>query len=92
VIKSFAHRGLKRFFEEGVGRGLNPQFLDKIERELNALDAAQDINELNLPGFGLHALTGDRSGEWSMTVTRNWRITFKFIDGHAYDVNYEDYH
>ncbi|WP_331251374.1 MULTISPECIES: type II toxin-antitoxin system RelE/ParE family toxin [Photorhabdus] len=53
---------------------------------------AEDVGEINLPGYNLHPLTGDRRGQWAITVSGNWRITFEFIDGDAYIVNYEDYH
>ena len=56
------------------------------------LDLAKEINDIDLPGFFLHPLTGDRKGQWSITVTGNWRITFELNDGDVYIVNYEDYH
>ena len=60
--------------------------------QLTAIDTAQEINDINLPGFELHPLKGNRDGIWSITVNGNWRITFEFIDGNAFILNYEDYH
>ena len=59
---------------------------------LTALDTATRIEDMDLPGFRLHPLKGDRQGQWAIVVSKNWRITFEFIDGDAYIVNYEDYH
>jgi proteic killer suppression protein len=59
---------------------------------LAALDTAAEIADMDLPGFRLHALRGERHGRWSIAVSGNWRITFEFEDGHAYVVDYEDYH
>ncbi len=66
--------------------------VNRIIRQLDVLDAAQSINGVNVPGYRLHPLKGDRSGEWSITVTGNWRITFRFENGDAYNVDLEDYH
>jgi len=60
--------------------------------QLAALDTAQTIEDMDMPGFRLHPLKGERIGIWSITISGNWRVTFEFIDGHAYIVNYEDYH
>lgn len=92
MIKSFRHKGLRDFWEKGSKKGIPAQFAPRIERILDALDAATDITQLNLPGFNLHELKGDRQGEWSIWVSGNWRITFKFRNGDAYDVDLEDYH
>lgn len=56
------------------------------------MDAATTIKDLDLPTFDLHQLKGDRRGTWAITVVKNWRITFRFLTGDAYDVNLEDYH
>ncbi len=92
MIASFKHRGLKRFFERGDARKIAPEHHRKVADILTALDAAQDIEDMNLAMFHLHQLTGDRAGDWSVTVRANWRITFTFENGKANDVNYEDYH
>ncbi len=59
---------------------------------LDRLNSAELVKDMNLPGYGLHKLTGDRKDAWSIMVSGNWRITFRFESGHAYDVNLEDYH
>jgi len=92
MIKSFKHKGLKKFFETGTTAGIDAKQSRKISTRLAVLNEARTIEDINLPGFYLHSLTGDRNGQWSITVTGNWRITFEFFDGNAYIVNYEDYH
>ena len=92
MIKSFKHQGLKKFFETGTTAGIDAKQSRKISTRLAVLNEARTIEDINLPGFYLHSLTGDRNGLWSITVTGNWRITFEFFDGNAYIVNYEDYH
>nr|WP_239480676.1 type II toxin-antitoxin system RelE/ParE family toxin [Parashewanella hymeniacidonis] len=92
VIKSFRHKGLKRYFETGNKSGIQAKHERKIRMQLAAIDTAIEIDDLNLPGFKLHPLKGNRDGIWSITVNGNWRITFEFIDGNAYILNYEDYH
>jgi proteic killer suppression protein len=92
MIKTWKHKGLKDFFETGSTKGIPAKHSKRIGRILDAIDSASEIEDLNIPGFDLHELKGDRKGTWAITVTGNWRITFKFINGDAYDVNYEDYH
>ncbi|WKZ91590.1 type II toxin-antitoxin system RelE/ParE family toxin [Chimaeribacter arupi] len=92
MIKDFTHKGLRQFFLSGSTAGINVQQAKRISLRLAVLNAAVQISDLDLPGFHLHALKGDREGIWSITVTGNWRITFEFINGDAYIVNYEDYH
>jgi len=92
MIKSFKHKGLKRYFQTGSVSGIQAQHQRKLRMQLAAIDTAKDIDDINLPGFKLHPLKGDRDGVWSITVNGNWRITFEFIDGKAYILNYEDYH
>lgn len=92
MIESFRHKGLKDFWEKGSRKGISPALVPRIERILDALDAVTDIAQLNLPGFNLHQLKGDRKGEWSIWVSGNYRITFRFTQGDACDVNLEDYH
>ena len=60
--------------------------------QLSALDTAQTIEDIDVPGYRLHSFKGSRKGLWSITVNGNWRVTFEFTDGNAYIVNYEDYH
>lgn len=92
MIQSFKHRGLKRLYEENNGRGINPQHIKKIRRILFHLDNATQIQDMDAPGYGLHPLTGKRRGEWAVSVSGNWRITFRFQSGDFFDVDYVDYH
>ena len=92
MIKSFRHKGLKDFFETGSRRGLTSELATRVRVRLDVIDAAKTIADINLPGFRLHELKGRRAGTWSIRVTGNRRLTFKFRDGHAYDLELEDYH
>ncbi|MEZ9872005.1 type II toxin-antitoxin system RelE/ParE family toxin [Vibrio sp. 10N.261.51.C6] len=92
MIKTFKHKGLKKFFETGSKAGIQVKHERKLRMQLAAIDTATIIDDVDLPGFKLHPLKGDRDGIWSITVNGNWRITFEFIDGNAYILNYEDYH
>ena len=92
MIKSFRHKGLQDFFEMGRKKGIPGDLANRIRIRLDVIDAATTIDDINLPGFRLHELKGDRAGTWSVWVSGNWRVTFKFINGNAYDVNLEDYH
>ena len=92
MIKSFKHKGLRKFFETGSLAGIQTGHATRLRMQLAALDTAQGIEDMDVPGFRLHPLKGDRLGVWSITVSGNWRMTFEFIEGHAYIVNYEDYH
>ena len=92
MIKSFKHKGLQLFYETGSTKGIQSEHVKKIRMRLVALDTAQELDDLKLPGFNLHPLHGDRDGTWSIKVNGNWRITFRFENGDVYIVNYEDYH
>lgn len=92
MIKSFKHKGLKQLFEKGVTSGVIAKDVERINDRLQSIDIAKDISELNRQIYKLHKLKGDREGYWSITVRANWRITFQFINGDAYILNYEDYH
>lgn len=92
MIKSFKHKGLKVYFETGKTSGIQAKHAKKLKMQLAAIDTAQVIDDVDLPGFGLHPLKGSRFGVWSIVVNGNWRITFEFKHGHAYILNYEDYH
>jgi proteic killer suppression protein len=92
MIKSFRHKGLRRFYETGSTAGVQPAHRTRLRLQLAALDTATQIEDMEIPGFGLHPLKGDRKGVWSISVSGNWRITFEYRDGNAYVVNYEDYH
>ena len=92
MIKSFKHKDLKKFFLTGNTAGINTQHSQKLKDQLEFLHAAYSVEDMDLPGYNLHELKGTRQGEWAITVSKNWRIVFKFLDGDAYIVNYEDYH
>lgn len=92
-VESIRHKGLALFFEKGNPRKLVGD-VDRIRKMLAFIDAAEALDELSTPpNYGLHKLTGDRAGTWSMTVTRNWRLTFGINeDGALIDLDLEDYH
>jgi proteic killer suppression protein len=90
VIKSFNHKGLKRFYETGSTSGIQSAHQKKLRMRLAALDTAQTIEDMDVPGFRLHPLKGNRKGRWAIDVSGNWRITFRFEEGHVYVVDYED--
>ena len=92
MIKSFRHKGLKKFFFNGSAAGIQPAHAQRLRMQLAALDTAVSIDDMDLPGFKLHALKGQNANRWSVWVNGNWRMTFEFIDGDAYILDYEDYH
>lgn len=92
MIKSFKHKGLLKFFTTGSAAGINANHALRLELRLQALHTATEIGDMDIPGWRLHSLKGDREGLWAVNVSGNWRIVFEFKDGHAYVVNYEDYH
>jgi proteic killer suppression protein len=92
MIRRFRHRGLKRLFEDDDQRGLNAQHVEKIARVLARLSRATEPGHMNLPGWRLHPLKGERAGFWSVTINGNWRIVFRFENGDVTDVDYLDYH
>ena len=92
MIESFAHKGLKRFYEDQDERKLPPDMLERIVILLAALDEAKVVEDLDRPSFRLHKLRGDLVGYWAITVRANWRIVFRFEDGNASNVDFLDYH
>ncbi|MBC8445386.1 MAG: type II toxin-antitoxin system mRNA interferase toxin, RelE/StbE family [Rhodospirillaceae bacterium] len=92
MIRSFRNKGLKQLFEKADRRKVQPAYADKIERILARLEEASVVGHMDLPGFKLHPLKGDLAGFWSITVSGNWRIVFRFEGGHASDVDLIDYH
>ena len=92
MIKSFKHKGLEKFYQSGSTKGIQANHAKKLRMQLAALDTAQSIDDMDIPGYRLHQLTGDRRGIWTITVNANWRLTFKFEEGNVYILNYEDYH
>ena len=92
MIKHFQHKGLERFFHRGETKGIKAQHQQRIQRILDLLDDASEPQELAIHGMFLHPLKGDRKGQWAMTVSGNWRITFAFDGEDVIVVNLEDYH
>jgi toxin HigB-1 len=92
MIVSFRHKGLRLLFETGERRRISPHHIEKVERILARLDEASEIGNMSLPGFRLHPLKGELAGFWSVTVSGNWRIIFRFAGGNASDVDLVDYH
>ena len=92
MIKSFKYKGLEKFYESGSTRGIQSNHTKKLRMQLAALESAHSIDDIDVPGYRLHQLTGDRKGIWTITVNANWRLTFEFEDGNVYILNYEDYH
>lgn len=92
MIRSFGHKGLKRLFEKGETKNIHPDHVEKVENILAFLNRARKPEDMDLPGFRLHPLKGDRKGFWSVIVQANWRVIFRFQEGHVYDVDSIDYH
>ena len=92
MIRTFRHRGLRKFFESGSVAGIQPHHASRLRMQLAALESAQEIEDMDIAGFRLHALKGQEEGRWSIWVNGNWRLTFEFRDGDAYVLDYEDYH
>ena len=92
MIVGFRHKGLKLLYEKGDRRRVSPELADKVKRVLARLDEASEPANMDLPGFGLHPLKGDLAGYWSVGVSGNWRIIFRFDGVHACDVDLVDYH
>ena len=92
MIQSFRHKGLRKFFESGSAAGVQPHHAKRLRMLLAALDTTQCIEDMNVSGFRLHLLRGSGRDRWSVWVNGNWRLTFEFKDGHAYVLDYEDYH
>jgi len=92
MIRGFRHKGLERFFLKGTKSGIQSRHAAMLRLILGRRSASQDPKDMNLPGLHLHQLGGDRRGIWSVRVSGNWRVTFRFKDGDAEVVDYEDYH
>jgi proteic killer suppression protein len=92
MIQSFRHKGLKRLYEDDDPRGVMAEHLTKLRNILARLDAADTVEDMNLPGFKLHALKKQLQGFMAVTVRANWRVIFRFAEGDAFDVDYLDYH
>jgi proteic killer suppression protein len=93
AIKSFRHKGLRELFETGRSRGVRADLCSRLRRALTALDTAATLDDMKaIPGWRLHPLTGDRKGFWSISITGNWRLIFRFAAGDASDLDLVDYH
>ena len=92
MIRNFNHRGLKRLYGRGDQSKVPSDQLELIEDILAFLDIAEQPQDLDKPGYNLHRLKGNFKGFWSVKVSGNWRIIFRFKDGDALDVNLIDYH
>ncbi len=92
MIQSIKSKPLRLLFEKDDISKIRPDFIRKVENILTRLQAAKEIKDMNAPGYNLHQLTGNRKGTWSVTIKENWRITFQFKNGDAFEVNMEDYH
>ncbi len=93
AIKTVSHRGLLRLLDQDDARGIPTQYAKKLRRVLTALQAASVVGDMALyPGWRLHPLKGDRAGFWSITITGNLRLVFRFENGDAFDLNLVDYH
>ncbi len=92
MIKSFRQRGLEKFFRTGSKAGIQPKHASKLRLQLFALDNARQAADMNAPGWKLHPLAGELKDHWAVSVSGNWRLTFKFEDEDAVLVDYRDYH
>lgn len=92
MIRNFLHKGLRRYFENGIKAGVSADHKARLTLILARLNTAATLRDMAFPGSGLHPLKGNLKGHWAVTVSGNWRITFRFENGDALDVNYQDYH
>ncbi|HEY5828552.1 MAG: type II toxin-antitoxin system RelE/ParE family toxin [Hyphomicrobiaceae bacterium] len=93
AIRSFRHKGLKAFFEMDRTRGIPADQAKRLRRVLSALDTGATLDQMKaFPGWRLHPLAGDLKGYWSVSITGNWRLIFRFKDGDAHDLDLVDYH
>jgi len=92
MIISFIHKGLERFYKTGKSSGIQAKHAKRLRLILTNLDQAESPNDMDLPGLKLHELKGNRKNIWSVFVSGNWRVTFRFTGRDAETVNYEDYH
>ena len=88
----FLHSGLQRFYERGETRRLDPRYIRRIREILTDLDSAMEVSDLRRPGLRLHPLKGKMGGYWSVRVSGNWRIVFRFRNREVVNVDLRDYH
>lgn len=92
MIKSFKHKGLKKFFEKDDASRIHQNHIKRLRLILTLLHGAKETKDMNFPGSNLHRLVGDKQDLWSVRVSGNWRIVFRLEYGDVYDVDYLDYH
>ena len=92
MIKSFRHKGLEDFFYTGKKKRIKSEHADRLGRILDRLNAAGKIRDMNYPGSNLHKLAGEKKDQYAVKVSGNWRVFFEFVNGNAYNVDYDDYH
>ncbi len=92
MIKTFRHKVLQAFFENGSKAGIQPRHAPRLGNLLDQLDKAKSAGDMNLPGWRLHRLSGHLADHWSVWVNGNWRLTFTFDGQDAILVDYQDYH
>ena len=92
MIMSFKHKGLERFYKTGKSSGIQSKHTKRLRLILTNLDQAETPDDMDLPGLRLHELKGQRKTIWSVSVSGNWRVTFRFKGRDAEIINYEDYH
>ncbi|MDO8465969.1 MAG: type II toxin-antitoxin system RelE/ParE family toxin [Gallionella sp.] len=92
MIKSFAHKGLEKFFKTGSKSGIQAAHESRLSAQLAKLDSAKSPQDMSLPAWRLHPLKGMLKGYWAVSVSGNWRLTFRFVGQDAEVVDYQDYH
>jgi len=92
VIATFRHKGLQRCYETGKVTGIQPSHAKRPRLQLAALETAQTVEDMDVPGFRLHALRGRLERRWSIWVNSSWRLTFEFEEGNVHLLDYEDSH
>jgi proteic killer suppression protein len=92
MIITFKHKGLKTYFETGNGSKIKQDHTKRLRLILAKLQSAEEIKDMDFPGSGLHSLKGDKKNYWSVSISGNWRLIFRFEKGYAYEVDYIDYH
>ena len=92
MIESIKHKGLKRAYEQDKYSKVPPDLVKRASNALSDPDSAQSLSDMDLPQYQLHPLKGVREGLWSIRISGNWRMVFRFEDGDAYDVDLVDYH
>ncbi|TLP75086.1 Killer protein [Pseudomonas nitroreducens] len=92
MIRSFRHKGLRALYQQDDPRGVRADHVPRLKRILAALESANGPRDMDLPGYRLHGLKGSLSGCWAVSVSGNWRVTFRFVDSDVELLDYLDYH